>query len=232
MSDEPALLAAILAHPDEDTPRLMYADWLQENGEEERAEFIRLQIKPKNDFTDEDDNRLDELLQRNSSMWTVHLPKDSSERWEWHFLRGMPEELRCDAPAFFEHTCELSEAHIRELVLSDASAGWLLKLAQTPWPKSVVSLVLQECPKAPWFVYGYDCTSAIVAIVNSPQMRQLQTLRFQMYDLTEGAVSAIVNSPHLTQLKTLVVLPDLTPQAERLLRERFGSRLDYRDPWP
>lgn len=39
-----ALLATILANPEEDTPRLVYADWLQENGEEERAEFIRKAI--------------------------------------------------------------------------------------------------------------------------------------------------------------------------------------------
>src|SRR6476661_1583991 len=36
-------LAAITADVDEDTPRLVYADWLQENGDEPRAEFIRLQ---------------------------------------------------------------------------------------------------------------------------------------------------------------------------------------------
>lgn len=41
---ETALLRAIAAHPDEDTPRLMYADWLEENDQPERAEFIRLQI--------------------------------------------------------------------------------------------------------------------------------------------------------------------------------------------
>jgi uncharacterized protein (TIGR02996 family) len=42
MSDEKALLAAIWEHPHEDTPRLLYADWLQENGQPERAEFIRV----------------------------------------------------------------------------------------------------------------------------------------------------------------------------------------------
>jgi uncharacterized protein (TIGR02996 family) len=45
MLDRDALLAAITANPDEDTPRLVYADWLQENGEEARAEFIRLQCR-------------------------------------------------------------------------------------------------------------------------------------------------------------------------------------------
>ena len=37
-----ALLAGICAHPDELTPRLVYADWLDEHGQPERAEFIRL----------------------------------------------------------------------------------------------------------------------------------------------------------------------------------------------
>jgi uncharacterized protein (TIGR02996 family) len=37
MSDREALYAAILAHPDDDTPRLVFADWLQEHGNETRA---------------------------------------------------------------------------------------------------------------------------------------------------------------------------------------------------
>jgi uncharacterized protein (TIGR02996 family) len=45
MSDGDALLAAIVAHPDEDTPRLVYADWLDEHGRSARAEFIRVQIE-------------------------------------------------------------------------------------------------------------------------------------------------------------------------------------------
>jgi uncharacterized protein (TIGR02996 family) len=45
MSEEDALLAAIAAHPAEDTPRLAYADWLDEHGRHVRAEFIRIQIE-------------------------------------------------------------------------------------------------------------------------------------------------------------------------------------------
>ncbi|VTR93228.1 leucine-rich repeat-containing protein typical subtype : Repeat-companion domain protein OS=Isosphaera pallida (strain ATCC 43644 / DSM 9630 / IS1B) GN=Isop_0392 PE=4 SV=1 [Gemmata massiliana] len=45
MTDEPALLATILAHPDEDTPRLMFADWLQEHNQPLRAEFVRVQVQ-------------------------------------------------------------------------------------------------------------------------------------------------------------------------------------------
>jgi uncharacterized protein (TIGR02996 family) len=40
-----AFLQAILEAPDDDTPRLVFADWLDENGEPERAEFIRAQCR-------------------------------------------------------------------------------------------------------------------------------------------------------------------------------------------
>lgn len=39
-----SLLAVILANPDDDLPRTIYADWCEENGYEARAEFIRLQL--------------------------------------------------------------------------------------------------------------------------------------------------------------------------------------------
>jgi uncharacterized protein (TIGR02996 family) len=38
-------LAAINANLDDDTPRLVFADWLQENGDEARAEFTRVQCE-------------------------------------------------------------------------------------------------------------------------------------------------------------------------------------------
>jgi uncharacterized protein (TIGR02996 family) len=45
MSDAAALLAAIRAAPDDDAPRLIYADWLNDHGQPERAEFIRIQCE-------------------------------------------------------------------------------------------------------------------------------------------------------------------------------------------
>jgi uncharacterized protein (TIGR02996 family) len=42
---EPALEAAVIARADEDTPRLAYADWLDEHGDPVRAEWIRVQCR-------------------------------------------------------------------------------------------------------------------------------------------------------------------------------------------
>ncbi len=44
-AQETGFLAAILANPADDVPRLVYADWLDEQGQADRGEFIRLQIK-------------------------------------------------------------------------------------------------------------------------------------------------------------------------------------------
>ena len=40
---EIAFLRSIIEQPDDDAPRLIYADWLDEQGNSDRAEFIRLQ---------------------------------------------------------------------------------------------------------------------------------------------------------------------------------------------
>ena len=45
MSDRDAFLAAICAQPDEDTPRLVFADYLEENDEASLAAFIRAQVE-------------------------------------------------------------------------------------------------------------------------------------------------------------------------------------------
>jgi uncharacterized protein (TIGR02996 family) len=45
LTDGDALLAAVFADLNDDHVRLVYADWLQEHGEQERADFIRLQVE-------------------------------------------------------------------------------------------------------------------------------------------------------------------------------------------
>jgi uncharacterized protein (TIGR02996 family) len=46
MHDRQALARAVAASPADDAPRLIYADWLDEHGEADHAEFIRLQVRP------------------------------------------------------------------------------------------------------------------------------------------------------------------------------------------
>jgi uncharacterized protein (TIGR02996 family) len=46
MAEHPGFLQAVIEAPDDDAPRLIYADWLEDHGDPERAEFIRLQCRP------------------------------------------------------------------------------------------------------------------------------------------------------------------------------------------
>jgi|GEM_PF-3518686 len=45
MSDEDAFVHSILNSPDDDTPRLVFADWLEEHGRASHAELIRVQCE-------------------------------------------------------------------------------------------------------------------------------------------------------------------------------------------
>lgn len=45
MSDEQALLATVIQNPEEDAPRLVLADWWEEHGQEDRADFCRVQVE-------------------------------------------------------------------------------------------------------------------------------------------------------------------------------------------
>src|SRR5688572_2816258 len=81
MSDRDALLAAIRDAPADDAPRLVYADWLDENGDPERAEFIRLQVEidPLERFPDTDLANLQRAAIRLHP--SAPLPTDLPEPW-------------------------------------------------------------------------------------------------------------------------------------------------------
>lgn len=48
-----ALMRSIRAAPDDDAPRLIYADWLDEHDQPERAEFVRVQCELSREYPDE-----------------------------------------------------------------------------------------------------------------------------------------------------------------------------------
>jgi uncharacterized protein (TIGR02996 family) len=66
-----AFLAAIVAAPEDDTPRLVFADWLDEHGEHDRAEFIRLGCQQAR--LDEDDPRHAALDERLKILLSKHI---------------------------------------------------------------------------------------------------------------------------------------------------------------
>ncbi len=101
---EPDFLAAIHAEPHSDTPRLVFADWLDERaqpGDAERAEFIRLSVQePQRTFWEDTGptDRASELAAACWDDWTeahrTRLAGSPFQRWlgtaacSWGYRRG------------------------------------------------------------------------------------------------------------------------------------------------
>lgn len=171
MSDEPALLAAIRAHPDEDTPRLIYADWLDENGQPERAEFIRLQCLP--EPTQEQEGRAIDLEEQNRGRWLARLgvPQFTEARWE--FRRGFPEFLQTDAGLFLDRFDAFARVPwLRSLSLHGAWGGLVRDLCGREWPRRWIELELFD-PDDP----DIDSRVSMDALANCAQAQQLRRLR-------------------------------------------------------
>jgi uncharacterized protein (TIGR02996 family) len=91
--DGEALFRAICEQPWEDMPRLVYADWLQENGQVERADFIRLQCEawhlcPQYPTVPEARTAASRLLKEHGDKWHAELPTVAGVDWSDLFVRG------------------------------------------------------------------------------------------------------------------------------------------------
>lgn len=101
MAAHDEFLRAIRAAPADDTPRLVYADWLEEVGQAERAQFIRLQCEyaplPRDGGRRRElKEQAYELLRRNARAWGV-----PGKGWgkTATFRRGFIERIVVDASA-------------------------------------------------------------------------------------------------------------------------------------
>ncbi len=111
MSDREAFVAAIAANPADDLPRLVFADWLDEHGDPERAEFIRTQIRWHHADTVERkalDARAGELLREH---WMT---------WFGPFLRAL--DPGADLARRYRYAGALNPAHVfpTRIALDDA----------------------------------------------------------------------------------------------------------------
>lgn len=111
MSD--ALLKAVLVDPDDDLPRLVYADWLEENGDPARAEFIRTQIELAN--LPDHDPRYRQLEDREHELLSEHEPgwlgDEAGRMQEWEWRRGFVDEIANTAQRFQTLSKSFVDAH-------------------------------------------------------------------------------------------------------------------------
>lgn len=223
--DADALLRAIVRHPDDDTPRLVYADWLQENGDEDRAEFIRLQIAVAEQPNEPDPRsaRIEELRKKNWKNWRAELPRLSGITWASYFWRGFVSSVSADTSKWLiqQRGQVFESAPIQSLVLNDAGLATLQAVLDLPEAERLTGLTIRQCRirEGEW-----------QALARCPRLTRLKGLRFDVTPLRLGrAVAqfgdddarAFVETPHLPRLEVIHIDGVVTPTALELLRTRF-----------
>src|SRR5436305_326439 len=142
-SDGAALLAAVCAHPDDDTPRLVYADWLEEQGKPERAELIRVQCELAQ--IEGDDPRRPDLEMRAGSLLLAHGLAWVKEVPAWarkhvDFRRGFEDGVRVGLRTFLKNGAGLvRQSPITTLHVTNID-GALDQLAECPYLAAVRDL--------------------------------------------------------------------------------------------
>jgi uncharacterized protein (TIGR02996 family) len=113
-AEQQALLRTIFDHPDDDAPRLVYADWLEERGDPDhsaRAHLIRRQIALSASNPDQWP-----APQQNDPQGALAVAEDRcmpewlrSGKAVWH--RGFIQQVRCDTAAWVGHANEILAEH-------------------------------------------------------------------------------------------------------------------------
>ena len=94
-------LRAICEQPADDAPRLIYADWLEEHGDPDRAEFIRLQVALDHRPDEADALRATALLTRHHQTWLAETREPLGVEWDKRFHRGFLRGATFHRPRLF-----------------------------------------------------------------------------------------------------------------------------------
>jgi uncharacterized protein (TIGR02996 family) len=192
-----ALLAAVCEHPDDDAPRLVYADWLEENGDEvdrARAELIRLQLAGyKSLWWDGDYRRSDreqELIDRHAQIWFAELPALPGVIWHQRFHRGFPWWVSARSMPALQQAAPVLFRCAPIQMLSVTSRG-VKTLARLPWLSQIRSLILDG--NRLWVDDAF-------ALADSPHLSGLQALWLVDNRIYDEGVEALAESPTLGRL--------------------------------
>jgi uncharacterized protein (TIGR02996 family) len=181
MTDRESLIAAVIADPDDDGVRLVFADWCEEHGDAPRAEFIRSQIRRLTLKYEDPERALlfareKELVKAHGAEWLRHLPgwaqkeakvEDAFNDTWGGFRRGFLQGVVGRSPDFF---------------LSD-----------------VAPLMAIE-PITHVYMSGWE---RLRTLAKSPEFMRLIGLRFGHYSLGDAGVFSLSRLPPMPRLRHL-----------------------------
>ena len=207
MSDGEALLRGVIAAPDDDLPRLVYADWLDEHDDPARAEVIRVQcalegLPPGDPSAAELRARERVLLRAHGWVWADALGANFTE---WVYRRGFIERVEMSLEVSRDEiVATLGKApirHVRDTGQFNDLAGVVEALPD------LAHLTGLEF----WGLYGCD-DALYEQLVLSPHLANLRTLILHHDRNGDTAPDALVvaalQSPHRANLEELAVNVD------------------------
>ncbi len=195
--DDAPFLKAIRAAPDDDLPRLIYADRLDDRGDP-RGEFIRLQI------AGGDRVRAVELEAAHCADWLGPCVETFSR---WRFVRGLLEPF-LDPTAYLDIAAKLER--------TTAFAAVHLQPTTPVHPETVAALCAAPAAEyARSLLLGYEWLrdDGVRAACASPHLVRVVNLHLQTSGLTDAAAFALAETPHLPALRYLYLENNLIGDA-------------------
>jgi uncharacterized protein (TIGR02996 family) len=203
---EQALHRAIIESTEDDLPRLVYADWLDEHGQPERAEFIRVQVELARLAADNPvrkalESRERDLLAAKQDEW-LSLIREAINDYVFH--RGML-GVGVSVNRFLNHAQLLTECPLVCYIdIADHAVGRdaILALAGMAELARVTILNL-----AGWYCYDPEDMlvddEQAVALASSPYVSRLECLNLRCNAIGNEGAQAIATSPHFGRLREL-----------------------------
>ena len=231
MDHERAFLQAIREQPDDDAHRLIYADWLEEQGGAERtarAAFIRAQcrlaaLSDDDPLRDKLEDEAADILAEYEREWTQPLHGIAED---WHFSRGFLERITIRGEEFLTHAERLFESTPLRKIHLLIHARDIPRLAACPALQWVETLDFCRC---------HLNDRALQHLLTSPHLKRLHALDLTGNGINTPGVQALVQSPVMEGLRRLDLSRNLgigdravrlvasSPRAENLQHLGFAN---------
>jgi uncharacterized protein (TIGR02996 family) len=217
MSTQQALFQAVLDAPEDDAPRLVYADWLEDHGQAERGQLIRVQCElARLPASDPQRQRLQRqevsLLRGRKKQWKAELPVLRGVRWG-DFERGFVAEAVVQSSFMFHR-------HARRIVA--AMPLQVLRLRRVEALRAVGNSPCVQHLRELHVVDQRISSEVIRQLTASPHLGKLEVLDLADNQLEDAGAAVIARTGRFPSLSVLDLSGNgLGPEGARSLA---GSR--------
>jgi uncharacterized protein (TIGR02996 family) len=221
MSDETALLRAIAAHPDEDTPRLAFADYIEERGNADRAAFIRGQIELAS-LKDDSPRRREvafrcrQLLDAHEEKW---LEPRAAFKLDWGWSRGFVETFSTTPTDLHLRDAQLFATHPFRRVWVREWEGGLNGTALLPPDNHITALDL---------IGNNLNVTQLKKLAKMKHLPHLRELGVMFNALRDTSVKVLCGEPFFQHLELIRLGANpFTDRGRDQLRAHFGKRVTF-----